>query len=211
MNIIRLSSTGSTGLMDRLFAIYKEALPPHEQKPRFMLDKMLENTNYYFYILTSPAGKNQPIGMAIIYAPGELDYYLLEYIAIAAGYRGGGYGGKFFDALVEIFKGNMVVEIDSPYQHSDDTATRLKRREFYKSHGCVEVSGLKYILPLKLKNIPEMLLMLHSDIYKHAIPKEKLRLWLHDIYEYAYGCSKNDERVEFMLDGLPGEVVLLGG
>ncbi len=193
-------------IMDGLFKIYNEAINISEQKPRAMLEKMLQDSNYYFYVSIV---NEQVIGFAIVYSPINSDYCLLEYMAIDDSLRGKGYGGKIFDSLTSIFSNkSMVIEIDSPFEDSEDSAIRQKRIEFYKSHGSRLVQGLNYILPMGGLHTPEMLILLHSNIYNESIPKEKLSSWLTDIYVSVYGCGAGDERLSYMLCDLPDDIIL---
>lgn len=195
-----------SSIMEGLFKIYNEAINISEQKPRMLLEKMLKDSNYYFYVSVV---NEQVIGFAILYSPINSDYCLLEYIAVDDSLRGQGYGGKIFDALTEIFSSrSMVIEIDSPFEDSEDSAIRLKRIEFYKSHGSRLVQGLNYILPMGGLHTPEMLILLHSNIYNESIPKEKLSSWLTDIYVSVYGCGAGDERLSSMLCDLPDDIIL---
>lgn len=209
MNIVRLSrDDAKSQLMDDLCAIYTEALPPSEQKPRVDLEDMLANNNYYFYAL-----KNDSIviGFAIVYSPSNSDYYLLEYMAIDRNIRSGGYGGKLFDSMVEIFHNkHMVIEIESPYQQSEDHEIRQKRKVFYERHNSKTVDGLNYILPLETGHTPpDMLILIHSGIYNNSIPKEKIQSWLIDIYVSVYGCKEDDKRIGFMLENIPADIALV--
>ena len=209
MDIIRLSSADAKNqLMNDLFAIYTEALPPSEQKPRVDLEDMLVNTNYYFYVLQKD---NIVIGFAIVYAPDNSDYYLLEYMAIEHNLRSEGYGGKLFDSMSQIFiNKNMIIEIESPYQESEDHVIRQKRKVFYERHGSKTLQGLNYILPLETDHTPpDMLILINSDIYKNSVPKEKIKYWLTDIYVSVYGCKAEDKRINFMLENIPADVALV--
>lgn len=194
--------------MDNLVAIYSEALPPSEQKPRTVLEEALYNKNYYFYVLNK---NDKTVGFAIVYAPDYSDYYLLEYMAVDHTCRSEGLGGKIFDSLVAEFKNrHMVIEVESPHQPSPDYEQRLKRLAFYSRQGSKTIDKLKYILPLESHfTPPEMLLLLHSSTYVSSIPKTKLSEWVKDIYVAVYGCSPIDARLGEMLNKLPETIDLL--
>ncbi len=194
--------------MDDVFAIYCSSIVLSEQKTKATLQEMLLNENYYFFALSED---KKIIGISVIYAPTYLDYCLLEYLAIDANKRNGGYGGKFLSMLIKEFKNNnIIIEIDSPYEESQEQVLRQKRMGFYARHGFVYIEGLRYILPLKGhgQTPPEMILMLCSNIYKASVPKAKINSWLNDIYVSVYGCKPNDSRIEEMLGGLCRDVVL---
>lgn len=203
MDIIRLSgSDAKNHLMDGLFTIYSEALPPSEQKARDVLEQMLCNPNYYFYVLKN----GNVVGFSIVYSPTGSDYCLLEYMAVDYRCRSEGYGGKVFDRMVEIFHDKtMVVEIESPKQKCDDAVIRQKRQVFYERHGCICVEDLNYILPLETGHTPpDMLILLNpanTGKKPENVSKHKLREWLTDIYVSVYGCNAKDERLETMFAG----------
>ncbi len=209
MNFTRITSIAADNfLMNDLVSIYTEALVLAEQKPGFILQRMLENENYYFYVLTD---ESKTLGFAIIYSPNYSDYCLLEYMAIDNKYRNQGIGGDIFDRLSKIFDNkSMLIEIDSPYQESADQNIRKKRMQFYERHGGLYIEGLNYILPLECSGIvPEMLLLIKSNIYTRKLSKQKLQFWLTDIYTAVYGCKPDDTRLNVMLSILPEEAKLL--
>ncbi|MFT6076875.1 MAG: hypothetical protein ACJA02_000119 [Myxococcota bacterium] len=209
MNIIRLEGcdTKST-LMDELFSIYSTSMPTSEQKPRIVLEKMLTNPDYYFYISSED---NLVIGFIIIYSPSYCDYCLLEYIAVDSKIRNKGYGGEMMKFLTKEFHNkNMLIEVDSPLQLSNDQKIREKRVRFYVGHGSLCIEGLNYILPLNTNETPpNMMLMICSKNYKNYICKEKIISWLTDIYVTVYGCNQHDERIKIMVDPLPEEIKIL--
>jgi len=171
---------------------------------------MLSDANYYFYIFVP---ERSTLGFAIVYAPENSEYCLLEYMAVESGGRSRGYGGKLFNSLTEAFnKRSMVIEVESPYQPSEDHEIRVKRIVFYSRNGSLRVEHLKYILPLEAQGEPpEMLILLHSNIYKDFVPKYKLMSWIKDIYIKVYGCNASDKRLSTMEAPLPDKVLLIEG
>jgi len=194
--------------MDELITIYTSSINILEQNPPSMLKNMLNNTNFYFYVLRD---LDKTLGFAIVYSPKDLDFCLLDYMAVDHTYRNQGYGKKIFGYLTKIFhERHMIIEIDSPYQASADQDLRKKRMIFYQRQGSRYIEGIKYILPLTTNGTPpEMLLLLLSGAYKKEIPKNKLILWIKDIYKTVYQCSSEDPRIDLMMSKLPQKIELL--
>ena len=80
---------------------------------------------------------------------------LLEYLAVAANAQGGGTGSALFTASLAASGMDpgtlLLIEVDSEADTVDagERAVRLKRKQFYRRLGCLEVAGFDYILPLE--------------------------------------------------------------
>src|SRR4029077_6085642 len=84
----------------------------------------------------------------------------------------------------------ILLEVDSDREASDDRQIRTRRQQFYRRLGCVRIAGLHYILPLPgVGPVPEMDLMLYSEMPLRQLPKTDLERWLRTIYRDVYRCS----------------------
>ncbi len=138
------------------------------------------------------------VGFAAVFVPtGPADAALLEYLAVADAARGGGVGGALVDHVLRTVDRPLLIEV----QANDADADR--RRAFYRRHGCRDVLGLAYQLPLP--NAPPMTLMLAGP---PAVSRAELSRWLATVYADVYGRRRDDPRLSTMVVPLPDPVAL---
>jgi GNAT superfamily N-acetyltransferase len=187
--------------LDAVERIYVDALPAAERKPVEWLrslarpDRAGVVTAYTVLVAEREA---EAIGFAVLFVPADPDgAALLEYLAVDDRARGGGVGSRLLARSIQLAGRPMLVEVET----SDADADR--RRAFYRRHGCREVPGLSYALPLP--SPPPMALMASGA---RQFSRQILRRWLVAIYVQVYGQSPDDPRIGSMIDMLPDPVVL---
>jgi GNAT superfamily N-acetyltransferase len=195
-----------------LYEIYAAAIVARERKPKEWICTMVRSPEYAVWVMKQ-AGR--VTGFSILFLPSAGHFALLEYMAVAADERNRGIGSELFKQSMRqaVPPGGaslpVVLEIDSDREAGDDQQIRTRRQRFYRRLGCVQISGLHYILPLPGEGAPpEMDLMVYSTLPLRQLPKSELERWLSTIYRDVYHCSPHDPRIAQMLQGLPDPVRL---
>ncbi len=112
-------------------ALYKEAFPPEERAPFFMIKNRYKRGKANMLIARL---SDKPIGLAYLVEYGEIVY--LFFFAVAAEERGKGYGGEILKAVIEKTRGKKLFlareQIDG---NTENNAQRISRRAFYLRNG----------------------------------------------------------------------------
>ena len=182
--------------------IYVDALPAGERKPvawlRSLATEPSGSAAGSYEVLV--AEQNEPVGFAIVFVPVDpADAALLEYLAVAADARGGGVGGRLFAAAIAAAGIRpLLVEVESDDPDAD------RRRAFYRRHGCRELVGLHYTLPLP--GAPPMGLMVGGV---DVVGRPDLSRWLRTVFADVYGQPRDDPRLATIMAGASDPVELL--
>jgi GNAT superfamily N-acetyltransferase len=190
---------------DAFYAIYRVSFPLSEQKS---YGELLRMGSLASYTIFTAQNNEEILGFCIMFHDREVDFYLLEYMAIDAQKRSLGLGSKLFRTSMQHLIHTyglkpLVIEIDSPEKPSDEQHTREKREQFYRKQGARKIDSFDYILPLKSDETPPpMELLVYHPSLTH-ISKEQLRCWLEALYSNVYGCDKDDVRIAVMLKNTP--------
>jgi GNAT superfamily N-acetyltransferase len=177
-----------------LYEIYAASIAAREQKPEAWICAMVRAPEYRVWVMKD-AGVT---GFSILFLPPAEGFALLEYMAVAPERRNQGLGSELFKQTVVPLP--ILLEVDSDREASGDRQMRTRRQRFYRRLGCVQISGLHYILPLPGQGPPpEMDLMMYSAEPLRQLPKTELERWLRTIYRDVYRCSSDDPRIVQML------------
>jgi GNAT superfamily N-acetyltransferase len=198
-----------------LYEIYAAAIVARERKPEKWICAMVRSPEYGVWVMKRGGGGGRVTGFSILFLPSGGRFALLEYMAVAADERNRGIGSELFKQSMrqaippERRSVPVVLEIDSDREAGDDQQIRTRRQRFYRRLGCVQISGLHYILPLPGEGAPpEMDLMVYSTPPLRQLSKAELERWLSTIYRDVYHCSPEDPRIARMLRELPNPVRL---
>ena len=187
------------------YAIYRVSFPQSEQKS---YEELLCMGNLPSYTIFTAKKDEETLGFCIMFHNSEVDFYLLEYMAIDVQRRSLGLGSKLFLTSLKYLVQHhglkpLLIEIDSPEKPSNEQYIREKREQFYRKLGCKKIDPFDYILPLKSDEIPPpMELLVYHPTLMH-ISREDLKRWLEILYSNVYGCDKDDARIEAMLEHTP--------
>ena len=175
--------------------IYVGAIPAAERKPTGWIASLPARPDYR--LIVAEAG-GVVIGFAVVFVPPDpTDAALLEYLAVSTDRRNGGVGGRLVVAALASAGRPVLVEVKS------DDAQADRRRAFYARHGCRQLLGLRYLLPMP--GAPPMDLLVAAV---DRVPRPVLARWLATIYADVYGQSRDDSRLITMLAGLPDPVLM---
>lgn len=118
--------------MRELRALYEKTFPRSEKKPFFVIRRKQRKGT--MEILSVEDANGDFLGFAITIL--HKDIVLLDYFAISPTCRGQGIGTKVLALLEERYAGKRILlEIEDPDEPADNTAERLRRREFYLRNG----------------------------------------------------------------------------
>jgi hypothetical protein len=190
---------------DAFYAIYRVSFPLSEQKS---YEELLRMGSLPSYTIFTAQNDEAILGFCIVFHDSEVDFYLLEYMAIDAQKRSLGLGSKLFLASIDSLVQQhglkpLIIEIDSSKKPSPEQPIRKKREQFYRKLGCKKIDPLDYILPLKSDETPPpMELLVYHPTLNH-LSKEHLKRWLEILYTKVYSCSINDARLTTMLEQMP--------
>jgi len=195
----------NTQEFDGFYAIYSTAFPLSEQKSYDALLAM-QHTSFYTIYLAYNDEKN--VGFCIMYHPHNEDFFLLEYMAIDETQRGIGLGSTLLKSSIDqLFQTHgiraLLIEIDSPEKSSNEQKIREKREQFYRRLGALKIDPFDYILALQSNEEPPPMELLVYHPNMREVSKITLHRWLEKLYVNVYGCSKNDPRIDKMLEQVP--------
>lgn len=193
---------------DTLYPIYAEAFPLSEQKSATAFRTLLDDPHYLCCILEA---EGETAGFALFFAPSDLPFYLLEYLALGNDYRAMGLGSLLFNDSIKTLlhlRGAkpILIEIDATDVPGEHQETNRRRERFYRSNGCTKISQFRYVLGLITPDSPpEMEMMLYAPGLK-ILAREELQRWITLLYTRVYGRDIDDARRSGMFENLP-EVV----
>ncbi|MBD3768953.1 MAG: GNAT family N-acetyltransferase [Rhodobacterales bacterium] len=183
---------------DQFFAIYEEALPAGERKPREAIVALSKRSDSAILGLSCDG---QVVAFAIVFASNTAPVGLLEYMATSKALRNAGLGKRLFAMALARMEGRvMLVEVESEREKTADTPLRLRRKNFYCRLGCQQVEKLDYIMPMVSAEKPPVLdLLFHTGGQAITVTDTLLRTWLETVYTEVYGRRINDSNIALML------------
>lgn len=190
----------------RFLAIYHEALPASERKPDADIAALASRPDYAVDLLQLGG---EVAGFLIVYRAQDHAMSLLEYAAVDATRRNAGLGGVLLDRALHLSQGRaMLVEVDTDRDElAADRALRSRRKQFYLRHGCRQIPGIAYIMPVIGQGTPPAMDLLVSTT-DAAIPRAQLRAWLSDIYVHVYGQPADAPAIDQMIATAPDPISL---
>lgn len=192
MQIESLAADNDAGFA-QLFAIYRDAIDPTEQKTEAALRAMLGRETQRFLVACEDGAV---VALAILWLPADADIWSLEYMAVAPSQRGKGVGAAMFDASVAAAARPIgIIEVEAP------TGEAQRRRiGFYARLGCRRLGDIDYLLPLRTNGEPPPMWLLvcggEGDVARDVVSE-----WLARMFVDIYGESATDPRIARMLAG----------
>ena len=122
----------------RADALYLEAFPEGERIPGELLHAASGRDGMEYRCITEDGSF-----VGICFTAETPDTLYIIYLAIEAGHRSGGYGGKALRRLMELSGKRTFLNIEPLDKGSDNYEQRVRRRDFYvrngfREHGLVE-------------------------------------------------------------------------
>jgi GNAT superfamily N-acetyltransferase len=132
--------------LDEVKKLYIEAFPPEERKPFSMIEDKVREGSMEILCMEE---EGRFIGLAIMILHGDIA--LLDYLAVSPERRGNGSGTKTLSLLKERYpEKTLLLEIEDPDEPSDNTAERLRRRDFYFRNGMVAMDYRVWLFGVKM-------------------------------------------------------------
>ncbi len=197
--------------LDALISIYQDTIEPTEQKTPGEVEAMLSDTRY---VLTVSRTGRQISGFTIAFFPDEADFWLLEYMAVAAELHRKRIGEALFKeayryGLQRDPKRLCILEVDKPAGSTSPKNDTEGRFRFYRRLDCRVVDGVDYILPLETHGAPPaMLLLTYQQPPLETVSIARVRQWISHLYVDVYGKLVSDARIDAMVSNL-GPIVKL--
>jgi GNAT superfamily N-acetyltransferase len=117
-----------------LYSHMKRDFPHNELQPFFSVKRNFDKNIYEGFYFT----ENTDMGYAIITAPENLKYALINYFAVFPEYRAKGYGSEFLKIILyRYFDRTLVLEADDPSAAKTPAARKeaVRRVKFYERAG----------------------------------------------------------------------------
>lgn len=187
---------------EQLDAIYCEAIPSSERKPRDSLAAMVRFPSYRLIVGILD---EKVVAFSILYLFANPLFALLEYMAVDHTIRGQGLGSATFHESTRLITAELgsvpvLLEVDSDREDAVDRDNRLRRVEFYRKLGCRRIDGLDYILPLETGEQPPLMdLMIWQEPVPSSLSAVALQSLLREVYVNVYHCHSDDKRISDML------------
>ena len=170
IRIHRLYSTFLPSDLDRVEqvkAIFRESFPDVADYADKIADQIDHPFKYGYraVLLVSEASLGQVSGFALCFLLPEINSALLDYLAVAAGGRGGGVGTYLYEATREYLKNRgsrglfLEAAPDDPAVVSDEAVLEQNRRRlaFYERYGMVPIVGTEFETPIDDSPAPYLL------------------------------------------------------
>ena len=152
-----------------LSTLYDQAFPSLERRD---MDHVLMKIKEGLVFLYAAIESNTFIGLTMLSKGKRFD--MMDYLAIDKPYRNHGYGSQVLQMVLTMYNNQpLFIEIEDPYQPTNDQAQKLRRYHFYINNGLTN-SGLL----VNLYHVDYLILTNGQPItYADYI----------DTYRYAYG------------------------
>lgn len=185
--------------------IYEESFPPSEREDA---DHLLARIAAGGCLGLVAESEGEIVGLAVL---GELPVAgvrYLEYLAVSAGRRGAGIGGRLLGRATALGRIGTVWEVE-PVASANDGERELRRRRvaFYERHGAVLVDAAPgYRAPAMDRegSLPYDLMWLPGPDGPPRLEGDLLRAVVRALLTSGYGRPEDDPLVSDVLARLPG-------
>ena len=201
----------SSPLFTSCLAILRDSIPPSEQLHDQKLKQLLDRDDYRMYAFLLNAAV---AATAILYAPKDEEFVLLDYMAVHADLRGLGLGSLLFRELVKISSreraaGYLILEVDGDRGDSAHVDSANRRRvEFYRRLGAQLVANADYLFPSPTGPGVPMRLMVYRLRPETKLSPETVRASVENIFREIHGRGKDDLLLRSIIEHLPSYLIL---
>jgi ribosomal protein S18 acetylase RimI-like enzyme len=203
LNLVRITRPDDAAFNDAIY-IYETAIAKPEQKTRAQMLAGLRDPAFRFWALERGGAV---VAVSVIYVSEALNFALLEYLAVSPACQGQGLGADMYRRSWSASRLDddtiLLIEVDSETEETGETERliRLRRKQFYRRLGCVEVRDFRYIYPLENFGTPPRMNLLVAGSDAGEIATAQLRRAVEDIYLNVYQRPQNDARLADMFAG----------
>ncbi|BAX81337.1 GNAT family N-acetyltransferase [Labilibaculum antarcticum] len=172
MKRTRLNQTNETGFL-QAWELYEDAFPKEERRELDLQQKIIQNVNYHFDIVSD---NGVFVGFILWWQFAGLRY--IEHLATLIEYRGKGYGKCIVEQFLSQASEAIILEVELP---NCDTSKR--RIAFYERLGFTLNRDDYRQLPMRKNGVPiQMLLM----TYPNGLTETSLTLFKESFREMCY-------------------------
>jgi GNAT superfamily N-acetyltransferase len=207
-----VSDTSSIDFKEAM-GIYLQAFPDNERQPA---DKIKSRVEHGYYSLIIAKRNKSVAGFSLLFPFIDLNFGLLDYMAVQKEQQGFGIGSKLFDKTFELLRQDiptsfLLLEVEDPaFGDPLEKDTRFRRVKFYRKLGAKAVTNFRYLMPPLSGNSPtNMLLMVYMGSKLMALNPQSLLHIVTAIYSKVYERDEDDPYLGQMLENLPDNVVLI--
>lgn len=186
--------------------IYNESFPSNEKQPLSLIKKRItETTSNLFVGLLN----DEVTCMALLWDFKDLEFVLLDYMAVDKEHRNNKFGTSLFKFLSDTINScnkYMIIEVEN-YLFGNNIELRKKRINFYLRNGAYALHEIPYMLPSLDDTLPtEMTLMISPRYQKDMIEFEKIEKLIKQLYRDLYGKTENDNLLLSILRNTPHKI-----
>ncbi len=191
---------------ERAINIYEESFPSNEKQPLSLIKKRITETTSSLFV----GLLNEKVAcMALLWDFKDLEFVLLDYMAVDKELRNNKFGTSLFKFLSDTIKSlnkYMIIETEN-YLFGNNKELRKKRINFYIRNGAFILKEIPYMLPSLDDTIPtEMSLMISPRYRNDMIDFEKIEKLIKYLYIDLYGKPENDELLISILKKTPQKI-----
>ncbi|MEH7309169.1 GNAT family N-acetyltransferase [Neobacillus drentensis] len=170
----------SEGNLSDLKNVYQRLLsdfPANELKDYNHLKSLLAKGNYKLLLA---ANKEEIVGYAFIYEFDHIPVIWLDYLAIDKRFQNLGYGGLFFNKILQSKQAGIFVEVEIPECDKHAGVQQIRRINFYERLGAKRLH-IPYKLPTNDGGFP-MYLYFRPTSNLHRLPKEQIQAAIAEVF-----------------------------
>ena len=188
---------------EKAITIYDESFPSNEKQPLSLIRKRVtENISSLFVGLFN----DKVACMALLWDFKDLEFMLLDYMAVDKEHRNNKIGANFFKYLsdtINTCNKHMIIEAEN-YLFGNNRELRKKRINFYIKNGAFILRDIPYILPSLDGTVPtEMCLMISPRYKNECMDFEKIEKLIKYLYINLYNKTENDALLISILKNTP--------
>ena len=160
----------------------KRDFPANELPPFFVVKRNFDKNIYDGFFLTE---NNLDIGYAVITAPVNLKYALINYFAVFPEYRSKGHGSEFLKILLKRYSDHIfVLEADDPMAAKTEILQNeaVRRVKFYERAGFT-------VIPTKKAKIFGVNMLIMASV-RNEKEKPNAREIMHSLYLPTFGSKQ---------------------
>jgi len=186
--------------------IYNESFPSNEKQPISLIKKRITELKSKLFVGLL---NEEVIGMALLWDFKELEFVLLDYMAVAKEHRNNKYGTELFKYLTNTINDcnkYMVIEVEN-YLFGNNKDIRKKRINFYLRNGAYVLNEVPYMLPSLDDTLPtEMMLMISPKYQKDMIEFENIEKLIKKLYIDLYEKTEDNNLLVSILKNTPSKI-----
>lgn len=188
--------------------IYLDSFPENERQSLSLVKKRIEDGKSLLFVGITA---DEVVAMALVWEFKQLDFVLLDYMAVKSKYRNFKIGSQFLanlkNRLGEKNK-TIVLEVEHP-NFGDNKTDRVKRIEFYLRNGALIIDDFIYLLPPLDNTTPtEMVLMVIPVQKTRRYKKSEIHELVTALYKELYLRKDSDSLLNSFIHKIPETITL---